>query len=758
MRLPKLVTVLLVLVLVPAAAAGAQTAPPASSGGLTELTDPATCALPPDAVNDDGDPQTGCQTLSPLLGGHAILASPDGRFLYIAGGTDAFTIFGHGGGYGGLTVLARDSGTGALTRVQCLSSDASDGAGAAGCDPLTAGVNLTDAAMTTDGTAMAVAGSGNGSVTFLSRDVATGKLTEVACLQESVPYNGRCVGAPSLEGVSAVAFSPDGRDLYAASGYHSSIVQLRLGEDGALVKRCISADGSSGSCGRAPQLVAPAALKLSPDGRSIYALTALGVTWLTRDSTTGALAPGGCVIPDTGSACGSGRSGSASYASSSDDGQELAVSADGATFVTSNGYYGDAQLNVLRRSEADGALTRSGCVTPIPYEEDEEDVPDDEGTDDADARAAIRQALACVQAPVVPVGGAITALGDGRFLTTGYGTAAVLSIGADGVPAVDGCLAPDDNRCALTRFSGAANGAAALPGGGVILLASGLSQLGPAPQATARAFGRSVRIRVACPAVGGGCSGLARVARFGANLRAPASPSAVTGQAARFTLAPGTRSTLTVKLTQAPRRAAAVLTVRRGGRTERMLAPVTGLRGVAVPVAPRACPPGAVLARSGRSARVMRRADGTVVGCLAGAHPVRLDRFGAAVSGPVRVAGRFAAVVLATPVGGGRVHRAIAVIDLRRGTVRRLSGAAGQPVGSGVAALVLKPSGAVAWTACTGVRAGRCAGGRGDELHVQDARGARTPVIARHRITSLALTGSELRFQVAGGSRTLPLA
>ncbi|WP_354702083.1 hypothetical protein DSM112329_02436 [Paraconexibacter sp. AEG42_29] len=763
MRLAKLVLTLLILLAVPPAAASAQTPPPASAGGLTELTDPATCAIAPDTVDDEDEPVTGCQKLAPLLGPQAVLTSPDGRFVYVAGGTDAFTIFGHGSGYGGLTVLARDAVTGTLSRVQCLSNDTSDGAGTGGCDPLTAGVDLVDLAMTADGSALAVAGSGNGSVTFLSRDAGSGRLTEVACVQESVPFGGRCAGSPSLEGVSSVAFSPDGKDLYAASGHHSSIVQLRLADDGALVRKCISADGSSGSCARAPQLIAPGSLRLSTDGRSVYALTTSGITWLTRDTSTGVLSPGGCVVPDTGKACPSGRTGGSTYASATDSGQALAMSGDGRTLVTSNGYYADAQLNVLRRSEADGSLALTGCVTPLPYEEEEseeeEEVTGEDEDADAETRtASTRQAPACVQAPVVPVGGAITSLSDGRFLAIGYGSAAVLTVSAEGAPVVDGCLAPDDNRCASTRLAGSAAGAAALPGGSAVLVGPyGLSQVGPAPRATARAFGRSIRIRVACPAAGPGCSGVAKVERYGANLRAAAPASAATGGRARFTLAPGTQSTLTVKLSKAPRRAAASLTVRRGGRTVRVLSPVTGLRGVAVPLAPRACPSGAVLAGSGTTTRVVRRGNGAVVGCLAGSRPVRLDRFGASAGGPVRIAGRFAAVVLSTPVAGDRTHRAVAVFDLRRGTVRRLAGAAGYATDSGVASLVLKPSGAVAWTACVGARSGRCVGGRGDELHMQDARGARTPVLARHRITALRLNGSELRFQVAGGARTLPL-
>ena len=53
--------------------------------------------------------------------------------LLVAGGTDAFTFYGHGEGYGELSSISRDAATGALAPLQCVSSDGSDGAGNEGC-------------------------------------------------------------------------------------------------------------------------------------------------------------------------------------------------------------------------------------------------------------------------------------------------------------------------------------------------------------------------------------------------------------------------------------------------------------------------------------------------------------------------------------------------------------------------------------------------------------------------------------------------
>lgn len=767
MRLRKLVVATLTIACLPVAGAAAQTAPLPSAGGLAELTDPSACALPPNSLDENGVAQTGCRTLTPLLGPSVVTASADGRFLYVAGGTDATSIFGHGNGYGGLLVLARDPASGALTRVQCLSSDESDGAGAGGCDPLTAGVDITDVALSADGTAVAVVASGSGALTLLSRDPATGRLTEVGCAQESVPYGGKCYSAPSLEGVSSVVFSPDGKDVYAASPFRSAVLQLRVADDGTLTRHCLSSDGSAGSCGRAPQLVGPGTLRMSGDGKTLYALTATGAAWLTRDTTTGALSQGGCLVPETGAPCGTGH-GTASRDVAPTTGRGLDVSPDGNTMLVTAGYYDTAQLTTLHRAD-DGSLAKVACLTQTPYEEPDDTGDDNTGDDGdtsedavdtsddaADTRSAsVRQAPACAQAPVVPVGGAVAALSDGRFLVTGYGVAAVIAAGADGTLREDGCLATDDNRCVATKLAGTAAGATGLPGGGAVLVGGSISQLTAAPMATARAVGRSVRVRLSCLPTSA-CGGTATVDPLGANLRAPVRAAAA--GAARVDVAAGKRATYALALPAGTRRAAATLTIRAGHRTLRILAPVSGLRGVGAPAAPAKCPSGTVVTRSA-TAKVVRRRDGATFGCLAGARPVRLDRVGGkVVTGPVRLAGRFAAVVLRSAAGAGRVHAAVAVVDLRHDRVLRLSDAAGQPVGSAVAALVLKPSGAVAWTACAAPRTGRCAGGRGDELHTDDAHGSRTVVVASHRIAALSLDGSELRFQVAGTPRTAPLA
>lgn len=75
-----------------------------------------------------------CQATPALVGAMSGTLTPDGRALLVAGGTDYFTFFGHGDGYGSLAAMSRDPESGLLSGGSCTSSDGGDGIGAAPCD------------------------------------------------------------------------------------------------------------------------------------------------------------------------------------------------------------------------------------------------------------------------------------------------------------------------------------------------------------------------------------------------------------------------------------------------------------------------------------------------------------------------------------------------------------------------------------------------------------------------------------------------
>src|SRR4051794_3006480 len=369
---------------------------------LALLTLPATAhATAPMNPGGWGQP-AGSVTPPGLIGAAGAAMTPDGAQLLVAGGTDAFTFYGHGEGFGGLTVLSRDASTGALAPLQCISSDGSDGAGNDGCDAATALNGANAVAVSADGAAVAVASTGAGSITLFSRDAATGKLAELGCVQQSVPLNGRCRQAPTLDGVSALTFTPDAHDLLAITPPHNALVDFRRDDDGVTHIGCFSATGTSGSCTRLPRLNGVDALAVSGDGKQVYLRSAAGVLWLARDLTTGALTPGGCVNPARdGAACQAAPpadpyANGFTYGTYASGGHGIVLSPDGASLYTGL----NDGLSAFSR-DADGTLHVAGCYVAAPIASDDTsgdetlDDSSDEDTSDGDASARAAQAGAC---------------------------------------------------------------------------------------------------------------------------------------------------------------------------------------------------------------------------------------------------------------------------------------------------------------------------------------------------------------------------
>jgi len=129
------------------------------------------------------------------------------------------------------------------------------------------------------------------------------------CAQSLGPGAARCVRVSGLQGAVAVAVSPDGRSVYAASSVSSALAQFtRNGASGAITPAgCVGDTTSVGAddapCAtRTPGLRGADAVLVSPDGRSVYVASADpgAVLAFTRDPASGALrqiaGPGGCLV------------------------------------------------------------------------------------------------------------------------------------------------------------------------------------------------------------------------------------------------------------------------------------------------------------------------------------------------------------------------------------------------------------------------------------------------------------------------------
>jgi DNA-binding beta-propeller fold protein YncE len=668
----------------------------------------------------------GCGDAPALVENGSAAITPDGGQLLVASGTDPFTFFGHGQGYGGLVALAREASTGAISPSQCLSSDGSDGAGGETCDPATALNGASSIAISPDGTAVAVGARGAGSLTLLRRDPATGQLAELGCLQQFVPYQGKCRTAPVLEGVSDVAFTPDGRDVLALSPVHNALVQFHVGADGASQVRCLSSDGTSGSCSRMPQLGGINAMAVGPDGKQVYLRTGAGMVWLARDTDTGALTAGGCVDParDGGACTAAARPGSQSgdpyvpyysYADQYSGAAQIVLSADGHSLYTRLD-----QLEQFARDD-DGSLHAVGCyVDQAQYADAQGQSTDQTGTDtsgDTSPRAV--QAGACTPVEALSEPGPMAITPDGASMLVGnYQGVTVLSRAADGTLTGAGCLSETDQRCGSAPGANMVLDLVSDPAGRFVYVV-GLSTvvvIGQAPQLAPAGAARAV---IACAIA---CDGTLQATTVGDGLGAEV---LARGPARPFRLRAGARTALRVALPRHHRgRLILVATPRRRARLGRA---TLGL---------------------GRIGSLPRHHYCLHPGC-------RL--FGAMIGSPGARAGRFAAFVVRSRHSGGTTYSAIGVVDMahRRVTFLASPQAAGRNVA--VPRLVVKSDGAVAWLSCPGLLT-HCAAAKASEVHVHDAVGTRVLSVAARRIgLRLELAGSTLTYEVAGQERREPL-
>lgn len=259
----------------------------------------------------------GCSSATSLGGADALAISPDGHFVYVAGGSaDSLLSFSRDAATGRLTQLAGTTG--------CLRNTRPD------CTPVT-GLDAPAAiAIAPDGTSLYVA-SGNGTLTAFQRDVTTGVLTQLplgaGCLSDG--DLGGCTAVGGLARASAVALTPDGHTLIAAGTDDDAIVSFRRDPaSGALTRAsCVSASAATAGCTVSGLIGGPRGLVIRSNGLTVWvaASRADSIVTLQIDPTTGVLTPS----PGVGSCLRRLASSDCRAARALDDPRGLVASADG---------------------------------------------------------------------------------------------------------------------------------------------------------------------------------------------------------------------------------------------------------------------------------------------------------------------------------------------------------------------------------------------------------------------------------------------
>ncbi|MEZ5062251.1 MAG: hypothetical protein R2700_12195 [Solirubrobacterales bacterium] len=276
-----------------------------------------------------------------------------------------------------------------------------------------------DMAVSPNGRSVYVLADGSSSISRFNR-AANGSLTFASCIADSTA--GGCVDDVQslLLEPNGIAVSPDGKSVYTVAegqfGLDDRVVaHFAADSDGDLhFADCQSDLGQLGGCtNREPDVLSGVSdVAVSPNGRSVYATTSLGIVTHFAANATGALSYLGCVGNDSSDGCvdqpGTPLSGATG----------IAVSEDGSdVYVAARARDGIAHF----KADALGTLTLADCIN-----------------DAGDAN--------CANPPGTPLDGAnaVALSPDGKSLYVASANAdsvSHLSIGANGSPTFADCVA-----------------------------------------------------------------------------------------------------------------------------------------------------------------------------------------------------------------------------------------------------------------------------------------------------------------------------
>ena len=386
-----------------------------TSSSFSQLSGERGCVSQEPPLPFEEEPIESCARTRGLMGAYAVAVTPDDRHVYVASAS------GDGGaGSNGVVTFSRAGDTGALTSVGCITDTGGDGRpGTDGfCANGDALLGASAVAVSPDGRNVYVASSGSNGVAWLARDAATGELTPEGCIKE-FPRADRCRAGFGVVGISGVVVSPDGRHVYVTAADPGSVSAFSRDPDTGDLEpvMCVSENGSDGRCEDGTALTGASSVTIAPDGGQVFVTAADigGVTSYARDAATGRLTPQGCLLDKAP------RGGSCTSAPALAGAAASALSPDGKTLFVASA--GDEALALFARDPAGGRLTPSSCfrhrvatdADAVDPEASEDEEAEDAAADDCKPAMAIGQAREVV---VSSDGRGVFVLGDEGSLAT----------------------------------------------------------------------------------------------------------------------------------------------------------------------------------------------------------------------------------------------------------------------------------------------------------------------------------------------------
>jgi DNA-binding beta-propeller fold protein YncE len=203
------------------------------------------------------DGSQGCRPIGggPLTLANGVVASPDGKSLYVASLSGTVSRFDRLPG-------------GSIAYQGCWGNDASQGCADLPFAPLsgTAGI-----AVSPKGDSVYVASSTNDSVAHFFRG-PDGALTYDGCVANTAAQGCADLPGAPIGGATGVAVSPDGKSVYVAAGTSNSVSHFFRAPQGQITwDGCLNNDGSQ-NCGDLPgtPLTAARSVAVSPNNGSVY--------------------------------------------------------------------------------------------------------------------------------------------------------------------------------------------------------------------------------------------------------------------------------------------------------------------------------------------------------------------------------------------------------------------------------------------------------------------------------------------------------